>query len=211
MNAAVIANGSMADYAHMGELLKKYDCIVCSDGGAGHAYRMNVVPNLMVGDFDSLDKNIMKYYMDSGVKVLKFSSEKDSTDTQLAIDEAARLGADTIDLFGATGTRLDHTMSNIYHLFYIRELGCRGNIIDEHNRIFLAEKENRLYGKKGQIVSLLSLTEDVKGITLEGFKYPLKDAVLRRGNSLCISNEMIRNEAFIYKDSGELLIILSKD
>lgn len=211
MKAAIIANGSIDDYEYIKECLETYDYIICSDGGARHAYKMDVIPSLLVGDFDSLDKSILNYYIELGVETDRFPPEKDATDTHLAIDKALEKGATHIDLFGASGSRLDHTLSNIFHLFYIRGKGCIGSLIDAHNRIFLAKDRNELKGSTGQIVSLVAISEQVDGITLVNFKYPLNEVTLIRGDSIGISNEMLTETGIVYKRCGELLIILSKD
>ncbi len=212
MKIAVVSNGEINNYPYIQEWMQKFDYIICADGGIKHMYNMGLKPNLIVGDFDSAPKEMLEHFKRLNVEIRDFPPEKDLTDTHLAIDMALEKEADTIGLFGATGNRLDHTLSCIHHLFYIREKQVKGILIDDYNEIFLANDTKTIFkGSKGDIVSFISISKETEGITLEGFKYPLHNRVLEIGDSLCISNEMEGPAATLYKGKGDLLVIKSKD
>ncbi len=212
MNVAVISNGGMQDYKRIkGIIDKEYDFIVCADGGARHAYEMEIMPNLIVGDFDSLSPEIANYYFEHGIETHAFSSKKDKTDTHIAVEVAIGKKACKIGLFGCTGSRLDHTLANIQLLYYIRQNHLKGVVIDDYNEIFLSEESNVIRGEAGDMISLLSLSPITKGITLKGFLYPLINKTLYREDTIGISNELVEKEGCIFKTEGDLLIIKSKD
>ncbi len=212
MNAAIISNGTIENYIKIKSIIEKgYDYIVCADGGARHAFEMKIIPDLIIGDFDSLPDKIVDYYKNQGVETKSFSKKKDYTDTHLAVESAIKKQAKKIGLFGCRGTRADHTLSNIQLLFYIRNNHCKGVLIDENNEIFLSEDVNVIQGEPGQVVSLISLSPVTKGVTLKGFLYPLENATVPREESIGISNELIGREGCIHKTEGDLLIIKSND
>ena len=103
------------------ETFKKHrlakDIIICADGGANHIYKTGVKPDMIVGDLDSIDDETLLYYQEQNVLFHKFSSKKDLTDTELAINFALEEGANELVLFGSTGSRLDHTLGNIMLLY----------------------------------------------------------------------------------------------
>lgn len=211
MKVAVIASGTMNNLEKMKAIIdSEFDYIICADGGAQYAYQMKLMPDMIVGDFDSISQDV-RHYFERNIELYSFPKEKDDTDTQLAIDIALDKGADYIGLFGCTGSRLDHTLSNIFNLFYIRENNVKGIIIDDNNELFLAESETVISGEKGDLVSLISLSEKTLDITLKGFKYPLNKATLIRKHSLGISNELKDKKAFIWKGEGDLLVVRSND
>lgn len=212
MNVAIISNGVIKDYIKIKQILKKeYTFIVCADGGARHAYKMEIMPDLIIGDFDSLSPEIVDFYLKQGIETVTFSSKKDKTDTHLAIEISIGKKPYKIGLFGCTGTRVDHTLANIQLLFYIRQNHCKGVLVDDYNEVFLSEESNVITGEAGDVISLLSLSPVTKGITLQGFSYPLKNATLYREDTLGISNELEGKEGCIYKTEGDLLVIKSKD
>ena len=114
---------------------------------------------------------------------------------------------------GALGKRMDHAIANIHILKDALEANIPCQMIDEHNRIYLINKEMTLEKEKvyGKYVSLIPLTSTVEGLSLTGFKYPLKDYTLPIGTSLGISNEIIGDTAHIQMKNGILIVIESRD
>lgn len=212
MNIAIVSNGTITNYPYIKEKIKEYDYIICADGGINHVYNMGLKPDLIVGDLDSAASEIINYFKKLNISIEKFPDDKDFTDTHLAIEMAFEKKPKSIALFGVTGNRLDHTLSNIDHLLYIRQNKIKGIVIDDYNEIFLAnDYKTIIKGNKNDIVSFVSLSEKTEGITLEGFKYPLHNKLLYKGDSLCISNVIEGPDAILYKGKGDLLIIKSKD
>lgn len=211
MKCAIVANGAMSSGQALASRLLSYDLIIGCDGGARHLSAAGLRPHVLLGDFDSIPAGLLEQAAPD-TEILSFPPEKDYTDSQLAVDTALARGAKLIDLFGATGSRLDHTLSNIFLLLYIKEHGACGRILDENHCLFLADPETTyIEGAPGQLLSLLALTDPVTGVTLSGLQYPLHNAVLRPSQSIGISNVFTAQQAAVSKTDGELLIILAKD
>ena len=141
--------------------------------------------------------------------------EKNETDTELARNRALTLSCDEIVFLGATGGRIDHMIGNIHALKTCMERGIAAYIVDSQNRLSLLDGE-RTFSKAeqwGKYVSFAPYTEEVTGITLTGFKYPLKNKTIYRGEEvgLCISNEIAEDTATITLEDGVLICIESRD
>ena len=188
--------------------------IIAGDKGLEALYQLKIIPNHVVGDFDSVSPEILEFYKkQSQIIFHTFNAEKDNTDTDIALKLAIQLKSSKITILGALGKRMDHAIANIHILKDALEANIPCQIIDEHNRIYLINKEKTLEKDKvyGKYVSLIPLTSIVEGLTLTGFKYPLNDYTLPIGTSLGISNEIIGDIAHIKMDKGILIVIESKD
>lgn len=211
MAALIIANG---DDVHKSSLEGiKIDYVICADGGLEKAENLQVVPDLILGDFDSVNRDVLeKYKKDS--EIMKYPAEKDFTDMELSIETAVEKGFRDIVLVGATGgPRLDHSLANMMLLEKYYNLGINIIIIDNNNKIqIIADNCDMLLNKKiGNFVSLIPLTENLNGLTLEGFKYPLDRVVVKRGSTLCVSNEIISDKGRIILEKGTAMLFISRD
>ncbi len=211
MNFLIISNGAFLNQAAFEKLKAAADCIICVDGGSHMAYHYNTIPDIIIGDLDSIRQSVYQFYVEKKVPFKRFPAEKDQTDTQIAIEYALENGATNLTLIGCTGTRLDHTLANISLLTYIHKQGCSAWIIDNHNEITLMENHLDIKGKPGDFVSLLPLTEHVDSITLTGFKYSLKDGFMIWGNPYGVSNELLQEKGTIRAENGLLLVIKARD
>ena len=139
--------------------------------------------------------------------------EKDETDTELALLKAQATGCTEVVVLGATGGRMDHMLGNIHLLFPCLQKGMEAYILDSQNRIYLIDKERTFNRREiwGKYISFLPLTEEVRGITLTGFKYPLHEKDIEIGTSLCISNELVGEEGAITFTDGVLIVVESHD
>lgn len=211
MNVLVVGSGKVEST----EIIKNYsemsDLIICADGGARYLYRAGIRPHVLVGDFDSIDPEVKKFYQDSDIETVKFPKEKDYTDMELALDLAVEKGATRVFIAGATGSRLDHTLSNIQLLHKLADVGAEGVIIDENNYIHLLTDHIELPKREGFYLSLIPATPKVEGITTKGLAYPLKDAEMVMGTGLGISNEFTSDRAEVTIKKGRLYVIVSRD
>ncbi len=188
--------------------------IIAGDRGLEALYQLKIIPNHVVGDFDSVSPEILKFYKkQSQIIFHTYNAEKDNTDTDIALQLAIRLKSSKITIMGALGKRMDHAIANIHILKDALEANIPCQILDEHNRIYLINtsiqlEKDKIYGK---YVSLIPLTSTVEGLTLTGFKYPLKDYTLPIGTSLGISNEIVTDTAHIEMNNGILIVIESRD
>lgn len=215
MKVMIISGGHMHDVFALNYLKEnKYDCMIAADAGMDFLYRNHFIPDIIVGDFDSAKSAGIQYFRGlNDVQIIKLNPVKDDTDTEFAIREAIRRGASGITLLGATGTRLDHVLANIYLLGIGLENNVDIQIVDEHNRIRMIDSCFELEKSKqfGTYVSVLPVKGDAKGITLEGMKYPLDHVDVSCFSSLGVSNEIVDDVAQIQIEQGILLVIESRE
>lgn len=185
-------------------------CIVV-DGALETTHRLKIKPDFIVGDFDTVDQNLLKYY-DKNI-ILRHPPEKDQTDTELAIETALRDGCTKIVFLGATGSRLDHSLANIFLLESLLKQGIRAEIINENNKLYLSNQSFTLQRKEtcGDFLSLLPLSETVEEVTLTGFKYPVNRLTFYRESTLGISNEITEEEARVEFSKGTFIVVESRD
>lgn len=215
MRYVIISGGHIDDVFALSYLKgNKYDIMLVADAGMNFCDRNGIVPNVIAGDFDSVaSESLSKFSQMDEVEVLQLNPIKDDTDTEFVIREAIRRGATEITILGATGTRLDHVLANVYLLGIGLEAGVKIQLVDAHNRIRMIEDSLEISKEKqfGDFVSVLPVKGDAKGVTLEGMKYPLKDADIACFSSLGVSNEITDLVAKISVKQGTLLVIESRD
>ena len=216
MKRCLILTGGKLSLAFAGSFLKKskYEKVIAVDGGLEAAKELGIIPDVIVGDFDTVRSEILSYYRKMEHIIWEVHQpEKDDTDTELAIKRALAMNCSHITLLGATGGRLDHMIGNIHLLFPCPQKGTYAEIVDPQNRLYLIDEEHifRKDAVWGKYISFLPLTQEVKGITLKGFKYPLTDRDIFIGTSLCISNELVEEEGRITLSDGVLITVESHD
>ena len=215
MRFVIISGGHIDDAFATGWLEKnEYDCMIAADSGMNFLHRNGLKPDIIAGDFDSAKKESVAYFQGlNGVQVIKLNPIKDDTDTEFVIREAIRRGAKEITVLGATGTRLDHVIANVYLLGIGLEEGVSIQLVDKYNCIRMIDSslEIRKDEQFGEYVSVLPVNGDARGVTLEGTKYPLKEADVTCFSSLGVSNEIIDEVAKISVKQGSLLVIESRD
>ncbi|MGB4437982.1 MAG: thiamine diphosphokinase [Sedimentibacter sp.] len=211
MTTLIIGNGNDASKSYIENL--NIDYVICADGGLEKAANLGVVPNVILGDFDSVDPDVLGEYQSMNIETKKFPTEKDYTDMELSIEFAVENGFKNIVLIGATGSRLDHSMANIMLLEKYFNLGVNIEIIDNNNKIQIISDNTDLYldHKENYFVSIVPITDLISGLTLEGFKFPLDDVIVKRGSTLCVSNEIIKNKGRVLLKKGTALLFVSKD
>lgn len=190
-------------------------CIAC-DAGFLHAQQMGILPDLIVGDFDSLSEagplamsGIQDIMENDPERVVKLNVKKDDTDTQKAVKIALSKGYKKIFLYGTLGgRRVDHTIANIQTLLYIKHGGGKGYIMDAHTMLMIAENETVSFHKGNSgYISIFSLSPISKGVTIKGLMFTMADGELKYDFPLGTSNEFIENEeAEITVKDGTLLI-----
>ncbi|MGN0373115.1 MAG: thiamine diphosphokinase [Enterocloster sp.] len=216
MKACLIITGGTIDLKFAGSYIagEKFDRIIAVDGGLEAARSLKLEPDIIVGDFDTAKPELVAYYRRKEHIIWEVHQpEKDDTDTELAIKRALACGCDRIVILGATGGRLDHMLGNIHLLYPCLQKGVHAAIVDPQNRLYMIDGEYHFPAKKmwGKYISFLPLTQEVKGITLKGFKYPLTGRDIEIGTSLCISNELIEEEGVITFEDGVLIVVESHD
>ena len=183
------------------------EAVLCADGGARYARLLGVVPDLIVGDLDSLAEELQRSFRAEGIAVAGYPARKDETDTQLALERALAMGAGEILVFGALGNRLDHTLANIGLLLLGRNRGATVVLRDESCDVFAVTGEAVIRGEAGQTVSVFPLGGDAAGIDLTGFEYPLAGAAMTLSRPYGISNRLAATTGRIKVGEGSLLVI----
>lgn len=208
MKALVVSNGDLKNI-DIDNYFQSADIVICADGGAKHLFNKNLAPDIVVGDLDSLDLDIIKSFQSLGVELQKHPTHKDKSDTELAIEYAIEKGANDIVLLGATGTRLDHSMANIMMLYKLVNKNINVVIIDSHNEVFITKSQLRLNKKEGYFISIIPLIDSK--ITLKGFEYDTYCVNFNLGSTLGISNIIKDEEGIVKIEDGICLVIRSKD
>ncbi|WP_313640909.1 thiamine diphosphokinase [Paenibacillus sp.] len=206
----IFAGGELSpDYF---DLLDEDDFIIGADQGALFLISHGYTPDIAVGDFDSVSPEALQDIESKSKKTITCDAvNKDLTDSEMALDIAMDQQPDSILLLGVTGTRIDHSLASIQMMTRAlqRQINCY--VMDTHNYITLTGSQAVIDDLGYTYVSLLPLTPEVSGITLEGFQYPLTEATLKLGQSLGVSNKLISSSGTVTIRSGLLLIIQSKD
>lgn len=185
--------------------------LVCADSGANCLFNYGIVPHYLMGDFDSINKDVYKYFIEKECNIETFKRDKDYTDTKLALLKAIELGASEIVFLGCTGNRIDHTLGNLCLLKECLKLNIKCILKDDKNSVEISNKPLKINAKLGQYFSLQAYSECVKDLTISGAKFELIDYDLKIGDPLTISNEFLDCDVEINFSSGELLIIFSID
>ena len=210
MKVCIILNGEIKNYDKTKKIIIKedYDFIIAADGGCNHLYKMNIMPNYIIGDLDSIDNDLIEYYKVQHVIFKTYPSKKDETDSQICIYLAKELNATQIDFYGALGGRIDHTLANIGLMHYVRQMNIIPRIITSEEEITIIKNEEViLKGKKGDTISIIPIMGDASNVTLNKLEYPLNNAKMNYLSSLGISNVMLEDECSIKTEDGYALII----
>lgn len=208
MKCVVFAGGEIKDlsFIDVSGLKKSCNLVICADSGYKYAQQLNIVPDIIVGDFDSYTDSLPE-----NITVYRSPPEKDDTDTMLAVKTAIENGCSDICLYGALGKRFDHAFANIQTLVYAYENGCNMRIIDADNEITVQGAGCKEYNRlDGWYFSIFSLTEKSLIKKYYGVKYPLYDFELEKSFPIGVSNEITENKAVLQIDSGLVLIVRSK-
>ncbi len=186
------------------------DSIIAVDGGLRYLQAINVKPDLLVGDLDSVDDKHLKDMANEKVKIIKFSPHKDETDFELALNEASKFSYRKIRVYGGLGGRLDHTLVNLSVCASERYIGVEIIFTEANQEVFFLIKKHTIKGKTGDLVSLIPWGGDVTGINTKGLEYPLQQETLRFDGSRGISNIMMADIAEVVFESGRLLCVHQK-
>ena len=179
------------------------DLVLAADAGYEVCRREGIVPDLVLGDFDSMEQPA------DAKNVLRVPVEKDDTDTMLAVKTALENDCDTVYIYGGTGgKRLDHTLANLQTLLYLRRRGARGYLYDNDFVWTAIENESLTIRREVEwgLFSAFCLGDRAEGIDETGFQYPLRDASLTPDFPLGVSNHIVEDIAVVTVRSGALVV-----
>ena len=216
MKRCVIAGGAeIRDYERMKEYLRADDFIIYCDSGLRHMEGLGRQPSLIIGDFDSAERP------DIDVETIVLPVAKDDTDTMHAVKVGIDRGFTDFLLLGVTGGRADHSLVNLYALFYLDSHGCRGIIVDDYSEMEVVSAHPEMINGKTVTVrgrasvedrypffSLINMTGTARGITIRNAKFPLENAEITSDYQYATSNEVLAGKtAEIIVGEGRLLLI----
>lgn len=185
------------------------DLIIAADGGAAHCRALGLIPNIVIGDFDSLDADLHAELETQGTEFIQHPARKDATDFELALLQAQAAGASSIDVLGGLGRRWDHSLANLLLAADGRFASMRITFLHGAQRLFIVSQHARLNLQIGSRLSLIPLRGDAIGVHTRGLEYPLEKETLAFGASRGVSNVVSQPEVEIDLNSGLLLCVLS--
>ena len=188
--------------------LRDDDVIVCADSGMEYARRCGITPSIVLGDFDSYSGELP-----SQAELIRLPKEKDDTDTMYALRLGLERGAKEFLIAGGIGGRLDHTLGAVQSLNYLASQGIPASMNDGEQWIeVLSAPVKKTYEKSdSRYFSVLALSEKVTGLSLDGFRYSLKNAQISYDYPLGVSNEIIEQAATLSVETGRIAVIRSAD
>lgn len=177
------------------------DYVIAADGGYLHCREAGLVPDLLLGDFDSLDA------LPGDTDVERFPVDKDDTDSMLAMKLGLEKGYRTFHLYGGTGGRMDHTLANLQGLAYLARQGARGYLYDA-SFVFTAlwNSSLDLPAREEGIFSVFALGETARGVSILGGRYPLEGGELSPFFPLGVSNHFEGRPVRVSVEKGCLLV-----
>lgn len=179
-----------------------FDAVIAVDAGYAHLEAIGRTPDLVVGDFDSLG------YVPKGVRTVRFSADKDSSDMELAIKRAKTARHAALYVFGALGGRLDHTLANLQVLTAASEQGLTVCAIDMASAVFFVTGPDAFEApaRTSGTVSVFAMSDRVEGLCERGLKWELDDVELTNRSSQGLSNELIGEPVLIGVDAGTIAV-----
>ena len=180
--------------------------IYCADGGANFCYELGLTPKEIYGDLDSIKNEVKEFYQEKNVKFIKFKVEKDYTDSELLLNEIQNK-YDIIYCIAGLGGSIDHELTNINLLDKYSNL----IFISEKEKIFKIDSDSKFNDMINTKISFVIFSDEVKALTLKGFKYNIENLDIKKGEARCISNIIIENEANLSIKSGSLLCVIKEN
>lgn len=184
--------------------------IVVADGGIKNLVGTDIIPDEVLGDFDSIDEEGKSFIEKNNIKIEKYPSRKDFTDTELCLEVLLKKGADDIIILGATGTRLDHMFSSMFLLERLKKESVAGKFIDDYNEVsFISNETVEVKKNKYKYLSIVPVSKEVC-LTLNGTEYEVENLKFNRFTTIAVSNE-VKDEVAKIEIDGEGFLILSRD
>ena len=180
--------------------------IIAADGGLDYLRKIDITPNVILGDFDSVQGDMEGF---AASTIVHYSTEKDHSDMMLAVKYGLNQGYREFHIYGALGGRVSHTLANIQLLAFICENDAKGYIFSK-NTVITAVKDGEIQfdASYSGYISIYSHTDISEGVYLKGVKYELENAILENNDTIGLSNEFIRKPAAISVTKGTLIIII---
>ncbi|MCE1246969.1 MAG: thiamine diphosphokinase [Firmicutes bacterium] len=204
----IIAGGLISDKTDLKVFLNDDLYVIAADRGAENAVIMDIMPDLIIGDMDSVKPEILNYFESRGTVVKRFPVHKDKSDLELAFDEAQSMEPDEVIVIGYAGARTDHFLFNI--MVYLNYADMNIRFVDGFEEMIPAKMKMEITGHKDATVSIIPLTPVLEDVTIEGFRYPLNGENLFMGSTRGLSNVLTDPPGKISFKSGNALLVINR-
>ncbi len=201
----LIANGEAQ--SDLDQLVDQHDFLIAVDGGLRHLLSLDLLPDLLIGDLDSITKEELDACQQQQVEIHRFKPDKDESDLELALLEAIQRGFRKISIACASGGRIDHMLSSLALLFHPALQGLEVVFIAEFSRIRVVDGELTLPTAPGDLISLLPWGQPASGVSTVGLLYPLTGEALLPYKTRGLSNVALGNQIAVRLRQGQLLVI----
>jgi len=204
MRATIFANGELGTPGWVSACLEGTDVVICADGGTRHALALGLIPDVVIGDLDSIDDSVRQHLEGCGTRVISYPRSKDKTDLELALLYAVEEGATRVVVLGAQGGRIDHELGNLLLLAHPRLAGIEVRMCCGDQEVLLIRDHAVLEGQVGDLLSLLPIGGDAHGVSSSGLEYALDDETLWFGPARGVSNVFVSSTARVRVRNGVL-------
>jgi len=204
--ALVFLNGNYSSIQMPSDYFSKDSFVICADGGTQLALRYKIIPNVIIGDLDSLPKDVKKKLESYPTKFISYPREKDYADGELAIQYAVDAGYKNLVVFGVLGDRLDHLISNI-NQYVLLSKKLQLAVVEAQSTTHFIYDDITINGSIGDEVSLIPLKTHCEKVTTKNLKYPLNNETLFFGSTRGVSNVMQTKVAKISVKKGVLMTV----
>ncbi len=205
----IFANGISGHPEKNKQYISTGDNIICADGGTLYALQMGLVPDILVGDFDSLPPRVLQEMRDKKVVIEHYPEKKDKTDLELALQAAERFDTDEVLILTALGGRMDQFLTNILLItrsdWKLKRIRIADG--DQQGWILKGPGELVLTGQKGDTLSVIPISGQIEGLYLSGLEWTLANETVKRGSTLTLSNTFKKDKAAIKIKTGICLIV----
>jgi len=212
MKAIIFANGIMQNLPSSIKPMEKENLIIAADGGLKYCMKFEIMPDIVVGDMDSINHSQLSKMETLGVELIKHPVRKDETDLELALKVALNKGANDIIILGAMGGRWDMTFCNVLILAadYLKNTNVK--LINDNLEIICINSNKKIYLRNREKfkLSILPISETVQGITMRGMEYQLENENLELASTRGLSNIITDNNAFIQINKGQLIVMIQE-
>jgi thiamine pyrophosphokinase len=208
--ALIFGNGEMGDIAATRDFIHPNDIVIAADGGAQYCIQLGITPDVLIGDFDSIDAEVLAECQRAGTQIIQHPARKDFTDLELALQYARSIEVGEILVLGALGARWDQTLANLLIAAADSFRDVKIRLIDGEQEILLIRERmaHNIHGHPGDIVSLIPLNDRVQGVSTIGLEYALQDEPLLFGGTRGVSNVLTDKSATITIRKGTLLCVI---
>ncbi len=204
-SALLVANGD--PQRNLGELIFKHDFLIAVDGGLRHLLALKHVPDLLIGDLDSVTNEELQACIDQGVEILRFKPQKDESDLELALLEALKRGYRDLTIANAGGGRVDHLLCNLSLLFHPQLQHATVKMADQTSQFHPLTQTITLNTQPGDLISLIPWQGTALGVTTVNLAYPLNNETLLPYGTRGLSNVALGSEITVSLQSGQLLLV----